>query len=448
MMDYTIREAIYVDALKVVDIYAMDLSLIPRLVLRYEDGDNKYTADVGSWCFEVKKERNSHQKVMLVNLDAINLSRIRAIKDIVIDFIEKSNSTISLRNKLKTMQVIIKYMDNNHKGADIENFEVASEIYKKYSMELLDLKRKYIADGSKSNFDSLSIKQKAMREFLSISTHESQEVFASLVLRLKLDKINRLIREIDGNQIKKFESIQIKIFEDLSTAIMIEKKLPYAVDLRKFGSARFIFDFNFIKKSAIIDDTVLYDENLNIIPQEKFDDWLSKSGKITAGHTRSFFNNLYKIKIKNLEESNAELFPDCRIKVKLANIAIIAFCKAFIGATSVNESVLYDLKANGFIYVASSKGMRGYGVKNRAKNKSVPIEFGLKFSEYFNKYLKFREFLLSIFPSEVAGGMSDNLFFILPNNFGPNKECFTKISSKTFTNYNRDYFKVFWNGKH
>lgn len=442
-MNFSIRNSIYIDVKNIEEIYDLALSDVPNLILTYTEGEARYSTDVGSWCYEVKGKRDSVNKVMPVDLDTLNLSRVKAVKEFVLESIESINSRATLRDRFKICQTVIGFLDKNYQGVNIQDFNFAKEIYQNFSIELIGRKNLLQSNTDISNFDGLSKKQKVMREFLSKATNVSVEIFASSIRRLKLDKNIRPVRLTDENEIKVFQAIQLKIFHDISSSLMKSNKLPILIDLVELGGNKYFFDFNFIPRESLVTHDEFYDENCEIRSQDEISEKLMASGKIPNDITISQFKKLYSRKRRSLEARCDLDFKDCKVKVRLANVAIIAFCKAFIGATSVNESVVFDLRADGFLNVSATKGMRAYGIKNRANSKSVPIEFGLKFTEYFKSYLAFRSFLLGQYDQDVRLEHGDKLFFVLPNQFGPNQNKITPLNNKAFSSYNDDYKKVF-----
>ncbi|MFX5626967.1 hypothetical protein ABTD72_01695 [Acinetobacter baumannii] len=443
---YLIRETLIFNIFDVEIIENLTDNEVVKLIVEYKINNRKFSFDVGSWCYSDVLKKGRTNKVKPVNLKSLKTNRVLAIKKILLKFIEESPTFLTLKTKLTVLNYIISYINENFSSADISKEETALEIYRSFSIFLLNKIKKFTGQGRSSDFYGYSFKQKILRILLGFSANLSEEYFLISIKKIKSDKLSRPIFEYDVEEINTFIEKQIYIFEVLATYIKNNQPLPYIVDLRKYGGDKIYFEFNMVKKISITKDDLFYDEFDKIVP---FNLYLKKAINderfIKSGASINRLKGSYYFRKSRIDEFNLLEFRNCRVKVNLANIAILAFCKAFIAVTGVNESVLYELKTDKFEILSSQKGMRAYGNKMRAGGKQVPIEFGLKFIKFYNLYLEFRDFLLKQFDELQINGMEDKLFFNIPSKNNPIRDKFSKLDANFFQDYHgylKNIFKI------
>ncbi|MFV7443448.1 hypothetical protein ACNPMZ_12070 [Acinetobacter pittii] len=362
----------------------------------------------------------------------------------MLKFIGESQSYSTLRGKFNVLNYIINFINEYYSNADISKEEDALEIYKGFSIFLFDKIKKFTGEGKSSDFDGYSLKQKILRILLQFSTNLSEEYFLSSIRKIKSDKVNRPISEFYAEAISNFFEKQLYIFEVLATYIKNNQSLPYIVDLRKYGGNKIYFDFNVRKKNSLIKDDIFYDDFNNILPINLFlEKYINDKMFVESGYSINKIKILYYSKVNRLNKLNSLKFHDCNVKVKLANIAILAFAKSLIAVTGVNESVLYELKVDKFEVLSSQKGMRAYGNKMRAGGKNISIEFGLKFVKFYKLYLELREFLLNNFEDIKTKGVEDKLLFNIPSKKNSVRDKFSKLDNNFLNQYNEDLRDVF-----
>ncbi|KUM13745.1 hypothetical protein AV645_12855 [Acinetobacter calcoaceticus] len=426
------------------DLESLDDQQVINLIIKFGLNHREITFDVGSWCFSEVDKKSRINKIKPVKLDSLKKDRILPIKKIILKFVEESQSNNTLKGQLKNFNYIINYINENYGNADVSNVEDALEIYKNFTIFLLDKIKQFTKGGNTSDFGGYSLKQKLLRIFLEFSTNLTSEYFLSSIKRIKSDRINRPITQYNSEDVNIFLEKQIYIFETLARYILNKEPLPYIVDLIKFGGEKYFFEFNKSKKINLIKDDMFYDEDNKIVPINIFLDKVVKDKRfIESNSSITQLKASYYFKVKSLKDLNLMNFRNCNIKVNLANIAIMAFAKAFIAVTGVNEAVLCELKVEKFEMLSSKKGMRGYGSKIRAGGKTVPIEFVCKFLKFYKLFLDFRSYLLSEFDKDTKNGIDDKLFFYMPTMTLSKINKFTKLDNVYFTKYHRFLKDVF-----
>lgn len=75
---------------------------------------------------------------------------------------------------------------------------------------------------------------------------------------------------------------------------------------------------------------------------------------------------------------------------------------SFIAVTGANKEVACKLEVSKGNYSTTTKGMKFSGLKARANNKKVFLEFGAKYLKYWKKYLDLRDLVLDGEPSKYA----------------------------------------------
>ncbi|MBU3081600.1 hypothetical protein [Acinetobacter baumannii] len=442
--EFSIRKPIFISIDDLDTLVNLDDTQLSNLILIHKNNNRESTFDVGSWCFGEVQKRNHINKVRPVNLKSYKKDRVHGIKNMLIKFIEESQSFFTLKNKIKILEAIFNYINEYYSLSVLNNFNDAVEVYRGYTNYLLNQIRELSASGKLSDLDKYSQKQKNLRLFLELCSGVSSNKFSSIIRKIKSDKANRPISISNKHDINLFVRCQLEIFENIANFILDERKIPFILDLREYNSRKFIMEFNIQKKESIITDDLFYDKDDNIVTFDNFFKKIeSRESYIKSSYSKKTIKELYNYKVNKINEFNSREFKKCSIKVKLSNIAILAFCKAFIATTGANEAVLYELKFGKFEYLSSRKGMRVYGSKIRAGGKKVTLEFGVVFKKYFELYLRLREYLLINFNPDSVSEVVDKLFFNIPLNSNPVRQRFSKLDNVFFCKYNYFLKNVF-----
>lgn len=442
--EFSIRKPIFINLDSLDAVFNLNDEQLSNLILIYKNNNREITFDVGSWCFGEVKKRNHINKVRPVNLKSYKKDRANCIRNILIKFLEESQSFFTLKIKIKTVDAIFNYINEYYSSSILTNLNEAIEIYKGYTNYLLNQIRELSAGAKLSDLDKYSLKQKILRLLLEFSSGVSSHNFLSTVRKIKSDKANRPISPDRKNDINLFVRCQLEIFESIANFILNEKKLPFVLDLRDYNNRKYIMEFNIQKKESIIKDEFFYDSEDQIVSIDRFLMNIEHSDiYVKSNYSKKTIKELYKYKINKINEFNDLEFNKCSIKIKLSNIAILAFAKAFIAVTGANEAVLLELKFGKFEYLSSRKGMRAYGSKIRAGGKKVTLEFGILFKKYFELYLKLRDYLLTKFNPESLSEVFDKLFFNIPLNNNSKRKKFSKLDNVFFSKYNNMMKNVF-----
>lgn len=428
----------------------LDNAEIPKLFCKYITNNRIFKMDFGSWCYARRKFDRTDQNQLdgfLIDSTSFKPDRILGVKFILENMFNRNNSITAIKSTFKKFNTIINYINKNFTDYNCSNTKEAEIIYieyTKYQMKIIESKKNnsglITTESYKSNQDILA-------KFLSACTQTNINNFHSLIRRIESIRIVRPIHKIEiADSINNKAKILLETFNTISDHIINDKPLPCIIDLTPYNLNIIYIDVGLINKSNELFLSFLYNnkelislENFNKKINEYYKDYPSPQGSIEKGRIRA----LYYKKISNLNNLNLLDFKECETKILMANFCMVAFAKLLISTSGANESVIYDLKINSFQTISNEKGKRAIGIKNRAGGKEVTIEFGIRFKQVFEKFIKFREKINFLYGNKMPHEYKSLLFIKLPVKSAQSYNAFMKLDSISFDKFNNTYRTLF-----
>ncbi|ENW80556.1 hypothetical protein F909_01842 [Acinetobacter sp. ANC 3929] len=427
-------------------IYDTNINEISKIVLSFEQNNRLTHMDFGSWCYS-KTKTDRGNVGCLVDLNSFDLDRVVGVKFLLEDLLSIRKSKKTILYFYKESNPIFGYLNKNYSDYVFSNIQDAEKIYIGYSKYLFNDLAIKKASSVVINADHHRQKQDILAKFLSACTKTNINHFYALVKRINVIKLEKPLNkdEIDAGVNKKVK-ILLDVFNVMSDHILNENDLPCVIDLEHHNLKKIYIDLNFVNKSQDFFLKLLYEDN-KIVSIDRFNRNMDKyfeNFEYYDGALKKRINRKrYHEKIKGIERLNSLQFKECGPKVIMANFCMIIFAKLFISTSGANESVLYNLMKDGSTTIGNEKGKRVYGKKNRAGGKVVALEFGLKFQEVFNKYMKLRD-KINTFYSDMPEEFKKLLFIKLPvMNNATSYKLVMKIDSQAFDHFNKIFKMLF-----
>ncbi|TMS45877.1 hypothetical protein [Acinetobacter lwoffii] len=379
------------------------------LLIKDKKSHRRKYIDIGSYCFEVRKKRINHELESEVNIESINTTRIKGLKAVLLYILDKNINNVSLKTDLMNLGNVIDRINEKFKGYDFGDVDACKYLYIEFTKLLL---HKVYSGGSLTRGFTL---QHICAIFLAKSCNVSLIEIERTATKINDKTVNRPYYN-DGREedINKYISRCIILFETISNKLMRNEELPFVVNFNKFNDF-LIFDTSLYSASFNKDKyKILFDENHKL---KKIDD-IAKIVKAENPNQNLRKNYLYAAaerKSISLKKINNEKFHESSFKLKLADLAIFAFSQAFVASTSCNVSVLIQLRDYGTISAGKVKGKRLYAVKARGNYREQNISYSVEFQKHFKLYRKFIEFLKKELIQYFDERVINKLFFkILP----------------------------------
>lgn len=421
----------------------LNLEEIPTIVCSFEENSRITNMDFGSWCYtNTKRGKDSGIYVLESSL---KLNRVKGVKFLIEEYCNIRKSFKTTNSYYKETNVIFNYINKRFPNSDCSNLKDAKEIYISFTKYLLNAIQIKKNSSGFVNTDHQVAQQEILAKFLAACTDTTEERFHTIIRKIGYTRgVKPLSSEEAINDINTKIKILLEIFNTLYDHLINEKDLPCIIDLKKYGLNRAYIDLNFINKSQNDFLEKFYD-NQKIRSLEEFNKKLNDEMQNTKEDQtkKRFYRKKYHYKINKLKVLNSLNFKDCNPKVLMANFLIMTFAKLLISTSGANESVIYKLKTNQFETISTEKGKRAITTKQRASNKKVPIEFGLKFKSVFNKYKILREKINDIYRDEIQDEKKKLLFIKLPVKNIQSNSKIMEIDSVSFDKYHELYRRLF-----
>lgn len=356
---YTERKTTIID---IKDFSAIRDCKIEELVLSYQTNNRTLKKDYGNLCYSMFKKPSCSKPSMVVK-SSLHESRCGILKEVLLTYIIKKNTTESIKKMISNLNAIFEYINKHNPTIDFKNKSESYQIYTDYTQYLIS--RVVSVDKKKSLSSSYaSSLQCTLAYVISIALNTD---ISSILIRSKTIQQDS-VDESQWNQteydIESFFLYNISIFLTIKNFLMEDGTFPIS--------------FNFKYDEYKMDCNLIYEGIPSVVTSGKTKDWYDK------------------------HES-------------LANKAIVAFLFCFTCVTAANRSSLFLIESDKFDTVPSTQGKRTFTRKNRAKYDEVPIEFGVDFLPHFKEYIEFRSWLLTKYSDEFLGTYKNNLFIYIPN---------------------------------
>jgi hypothetical protein len=428
----------------------MELNEIPNLVCTFEKNNRIHSMDFGSLCFTRKKINKYNQKenvVYLVDPISYKPDRILGIKFFLEEYLGNGKSLSSIKSNFKKLQRVINHLNENFPEYDFSSIDDAQNVYIKYSKYLVNKINIKKASSESISTESYKALQDILAKFLSACTKSNIHDFYSLIRRIESIRVIQPIKlENNENSFNRKIKILLEIFNTISDHITNEKPLPCIVNTSAYDLKQFYIDVALSNKSNKIFLDFFYNNN-QIIPFEifnqKIEEYYNSYPPVIRSKFKSEMRAYYRNKIKKIDELNTKSFLKIEPKIAMANFCMVAFAKLLISVTGANESVIYDLGVDSFKTISNEKGKRALNIKDRAGGKQVVLEFGLKFQNYFEQYLKFRRKLNILCEDTLPNEYKNYLFIKIPINRKSGYNKYMKLDSTCFEKFSATYKNLF-----
>lgn len=422
-------------------IYQIESKKIPYIVLVSRKNHRIQRFKYGDLCFlysESEVIKGIKNKVLLAD-------RIPAVKDLLYKILERDLNINTLKHHYKECKQIFNFINKYHKNANFYNISDIEEIYISYTKNLLN--KIYLKHGNNENIytENHSAKQTLIANILSVGIERNTQYLISKAKKITSQRVKNSFN-FDNKFItlkKQIENLT-SIFNIIYNHLINKKDLPLIFE-NPFSENKdkIYIDLNLINRSTN-DFLKIYYNNGNI---ETIENYISKI-KENYGTDRVLLKEYlakYTYRTNRINKLNQISFIENNTRILLSNFLTITFAKLLIASTSANESVLYNLRLDSFLTIASQKGKRAIAVKCRAGNKKISLEFGVRFKEIYNKFINFRKYINEIYQSTIPEKMSELLFIKLPTH---NISCYGEIMQMDqvmFDSYQKSFSKVFKN---
>lgn len=330
--------------------------------------------------------------------DSTSLDLIkRYIKKNIVNGVSQS----TVKNSLFQLAGLFKELDKLNVEKDWSDKNSQLNLYKKYSEKLYLNFQLALKDDKKTNiFYSY---QALISNLIGFNLDIDGLNIKTIAWQVPQEKYTHR-QPISEDKLKAYSNINLLIFRKIKTFLMENKPIPLIIESKKLGVH--CVESNTSRNSDYYDMFIGKNGEFLDLEQAK-----SIYLKFKKNIPEEKFNTIYE-RYKSIYGDRNK--PFTTFKIRLINKAINAFAACIFCDSSVNPSLISQLKTDSFDSpIATNKTIRTYLIKPRAKKNKVPVTFTVTFKSILKEFFEFREWVLNNVPLHPSFETSSLLFSII-----------------------------------